>query len=487
MNTRRLVHPATLPAVAVALVFATVASFAQSNAKPTVPADPWERLPGIVAAIQAPVFPARDFPVTQFGAKADGSTDATAAIRAAIEACAKAGGGRVVVPAGDYLTGALHLKSGVNLHLAKGATLRFSTDPAAYLPVVKTRFEGVELMNYSPLIYAYGQRNIAITGEGTLDGQASDLNWWKWKGGQKVAEGTQRADRDLLMKQAEDGVPVEQRVYGAGHFLRPSFIEPYESSVILIEGVTIRNAPFWVIHPTLSSHVTIRGVTVISHGPNNDGADPESSTDVLIDNATFDTGDDCIAIKSGRNADGRRVNRPSERIVVRNSTMRAGHGGVTIGSEVSGSVRDVFVHDTTMSSPELERGIRLKTNAVRGGVIENVFVRDVKIGEVGSAIDIDMLYEEGARGAYKPVIRNVRIEGLTAEKADYALFLRGLPSSPMQDITVSDSTIRGVSKGTLVEGVESLVLRRVVIEPKDAKRPGSQAGAAVAPTPAPFR
>ena len=454
---------------------------AQSSTAPVATAadDPWSRLPGIVAAIRTPVFPARDCRITDFGAKGDGATDATAAIRAAIESCSKAGGGRVVVPPGTYLTGAIHLRSHINLHVMKDATLRFSTDPKAYLPVVKTRFEGVELMNYSPLVYAHGAENIALTGDGTLDGQASDENWWKWKGGSKPAPGTQRGDRDQLMKQAEDGVPVADRLYGEGHFLRPSFVETYESRVILIEGVTIRNAPFWVIHPTLSSHVTVRGVTVISHGPNNDGTDPESSTDVLIENATYDTGDDCIAIKSGRNADGRRVNRPSERIVIRKSTMRAGHGGVTIGSEVSGDVRDVFVEDTQMSSPDLERGIRLKTNAVRGGVIENVFVRDVKIGETGSAIDIDMLYEEGAAGSFKPVIRNVRIERLTAEKAGYAFFVRGLPNSKVQDLRVSDSVIAGVSKGSLIENTESLSLRNVAIYPKDAKRPGSQAGAPV--------
>ncbi|HRB13583.1 MAG TPA: glycoside hydrolase family 28 protein, partial [Vicinamibacteria bacterium] len=383
-------------------------------------ADPWSRLPGILAGIKAPVFPNRDFPITSFGAKPDGATDATEAFRKAIAECVRAGGGRVVVPAGEFLTGPIHLKSGVNLHVQKGATVRFSTDPNRYLPVVKTRFEGVEVMNYSPLIYALGQENIAVTGEGTLDGQASDENWWKWKGRSTPAPGTQRADRDKLFQQAEDGVPVEQRIYGAGHFLRPSFIEPYESRNILIEGVTIRNAPFWIIHPTLSSNVTIRGVTVISHGPNNDGADPESSTDVLIENAVFDTGDDCIAIKSGRNADGRRVNKPSERIVIRNSTMRAGHGGVTVGSEVSGSVRDVFAEKLIMSSPDLERGIRLKTNAVRGGVIENVFARDIEIGEVGSAIDIDLLYEEGARGAFLPTVRNVRVERMTVKKAAYA-------------------------------------------------------------------
>ena len=437
-------------------------------------ADPWSRLPAILAGIKAPTFPALDCPITKFGAKPDGVTEATEAFRKAIAECAGKGGGRVVVPPGEFLTGAIHLKSGVNLHVQKGATVRFSTDPSRYLPVVKTRFEGIEYMGYSPLIYAFGQENIAITGEGTLDGQASDANWWFWKGRSAPMPGTQRADRDKLFQQAEDGVPVDQRIYGAGHFLRPTFIEPYESRNILIEGVTIKNAPFWIIHPTLSSNVTIRGVTVISHGPNNDGANPESSTDVLIENSTFDTGDDCIAIKSGRNADGRRVNKPSERIVVRNSTMRAGHGGVTIGSEVSGSVRDVFAEKLVMSSPDLERGIRFKTNARRGGAIENVFVRDIEIGEVGSAIDIDLLYEEGAKGEFMPTVRNVRIERMTVKKATYAFFVRGLPDAPVRGLSVLDSSFSGVARGTLIQGLEDLVLRNVSIEPADVKRPGSQ-------------
>ena len=445
------------------------------GAQPVQESDPWDRLPAILAAIKAPVFPARDFAITSFGAKKGGETLATTAIRDAIEACARAGGGRVVVPHGDFLSGAIHLKSGVNLHIEKGATLRFSTNPEHYLPVVKTRFEGVEMMNYSPLIYALGQDNIAITGEGTLDGQGDETHWWPWKGGTNNPQ-SQKPDRDRLFKQGEDGVPVAQRVYGAGHFLRPTFIEPYESRNILIEGVTIKNAPFWIIHPTLSSNVTIRGVTVISHGPNNDGADPESSSDVLIENTTFDTGDDCIAIKSGRNADGRRVGRPSERIVIRGSTMRAGHGGVTIGSEVSGSVRDVFAEKNVMSSPDLERGLRLKTNAMRGGVIENVFARDIEIGEVGSAIDIDMLYEEGERGTFTPTIRNIRVERMSVKKAGYALFVRGLPKSPVRGLTILESTFRGVSKGSLIQGLEDLAMRNVTIEPARLERPGSQKG-----------
>ena len=430
---------------------------------PATAGDPWERLPGIVQGIRAPTFPDRDFPVTAFGAVADGRTDASAAFRAAIEACHRGGGGRVVVPPGVFLTGPIHLKSRVNLHVSEGATVRFSRDPAAYLPVVLTRWEGVELMGYSPLVYAYGQQDIAVTGKGTLDGQADAEHWWPWK--RNGHPQSQKPDRDRLFAQAEAGVPVAERVYGDGHYLRPQFVQPYRCTNVLIEGVTITNAPMWIIHPVLSRNVTVRGVRVVSSGPNNDGCDPESSTDVLVEDTLFDTGDDCIAIKSGRNADGRRLAAPSERIVVRGCRMRAGHGGVTIGSEVSGSVRDVFVERSAMSSPDLERGIRFKTNAMRGGTIENVFVRDVEIGETGSAIDIDMLYEEGASGAFTPVVRNVVIDRLTVAKATYAFFMRGLETSPVRGVVVRDSAFRGVAKGSRLEHVEGLVLRNVVLEP----------------------
>jgi polygalacturonase len=443
-----------------ALAIVTAAGHAEG---PAGAQDPWQRLPAILAGIRAPVFPGRDFPVTHFGAVGDGTTDSTPAFRAAVGACAGAGGGRVVVPPGVFLTGPIHLQSNVNLHVSEGATIRFSRDPAAYLPVVRTRWEGVELMGYSPLVYAYGQTNVAVTGKGTLDGQADAEHWWPWK--KNGHPQSQKPDRDRLFAQAEAGVPVTERVYGAGHYLRPQFIQPYRCTNVLIEGVTIRNAPMWLIHPVLSRNVIVRGVTVVSSGPNNDGCDPESSTDVLIEDTLFDTGDDCIAIKSGRNADGRRLAAPAERIVVRGCRMRAGHGGVTIGSEVSGSVRDVFVERTVMSSPDLERGIRFKTNAMRGGTIENVFVRDVEIGETGSAIDIDMLYEEGADGPFTPVVRNVVVDRMTVRKATYAFFVRGLEVSPVRGVTVRDSAFRGVAKGSRLEHVEDLVLRNVVLEP----------------------
>jgi polygalacturonase len=424
------------------------------------PHDPWLRLPAILARIRPPAFPARDFVLTDFGARAGGA-DATGAFRSAIAACSRAGGGRVVVPAGEFLTGPIRLESGVNLHLTAGAVIRFQTEPARYLPAVFTRWEGVELMNYSPLVYALDQHDIAITGEGTLDGQADATHWWPWKKTQKPA-------RDRLFKMAEDGVPVAQRVFGAGDDLRPNFIQPYRCRNVLIEGVTIRNSPMWVIHPVLSTNVTVRNVKVLSMGPNSDGCNPESSSDVLIEDSLFDTGDDCIALKSGRNADGRRLKTPVERVLVRNCRMRAGHGGVTIGSEISGGARDVYAERCQMSSPALDRGLRIKTNAMRGGVIENVFVRDVDIGQVGSAVDIDMLYEEGASGSFTPVVRNVQVQRMTVGQAQHALFVRTLPGSPVTGLAVRDSVFRGLSRGNRLEGVLGLVLDGVTFEPVPA-------------------
>jgi len=434
--------------------------------------DPWARLPGILARIHPPEFPARDFSITDFGAVRDGSTDATGALKVAIEACHKAGGGRVIVPPGEYLTGPIHLLSNVDLHISAGATLRFSTDPSRYLPVVFTRWEGVELMNYSPLIYAFEQQNVAVTGSGTLDGQGDATHWWPWKA-QTGAE-SQKPDRERLFRQAEEGVPPSQRIYGAGHFFRPPFVQMYRCANVLIEGVTIRNSPFWVIHPVLSSNVIVRGVSVISLGPNNDGCDPESSKDVLIEDTLFDTGDDCIAIKAGRNADGRRLAAPSERIVIRSCRMRAGHGGVTVGSEVTGGVRDVFAERNTMSSPELNRGLRIKTNAARGGVVENVFMRDTEIGEVGSAIDIDMLYspaDEDPSHQFNPVIRNVRVERLTVNKAALALSVVGLESSPVGGLVIRDSVFKNVSRGSRLINAGSVLLENVTLDLAPAPRP----------------
>ena len=304
-------------------------------------------------------LPARDFDATRFGAVGDGQTDCTAAFAKAIAACHEAGGGRVVVPAGTYLSGTIHLKSKVNLHVDEGATIRFSTDPAKYLPVVFTRFEGTEVMNYSPLLYAFEQEDIAVTGRGTLDGQGSRDNWWGWTS-------KARADISALVKMGGEDVPVAKRVFGEGHYLRPYLFQPCRCSNVLLEGVTVKNSPMWTISPLYCRNVTVPQVTVEASGPNTDGCDPDSCVDVLIEKCVFNTGDDCIAIKSGRDRDGHRVGLPSENIVIRGCTMKNGHGGITCGSEAAGDIRNVFAEDCLLNSPNLNMPLRFKTSPAQG-------------------------------------------------------------------------------------------------------------------------
>lgn len=413
----------------------------------TPPAAGWADLPGVLARIQAPTFPNRDFDIRAYGAGPDDPAPmVAAAIQRAIDACAAAGGGRVVVPAGIWPTTALHLKSNVNLHVTAGATLRFSTDPTHY-PLVHTTWEGVEVMNYSPLIYAYGQENIALTGGGTLDGGASYENWWDWKNYEKGPPYRQVPDREKLFAQGQAEVPVAERRFGAGHLLRPSFVQPFRCTNVLIEGVTLLRAPFWVVHPVQSTNVTVRGVTVNSRGPNNDGCDPEACRDVLIEACTFNTGDDCIALKSGRNQDARRVGRATENVVIRNCHFSDGHGGLVIGSEISGGCRNVFLENCRMDSPHLGRALRFKNNAQRGATIENIFVRDVIVQRVGSAvIAVQNNYEEGADGDFTPVLRHVRVERLTCAETPRVLQLDSYDGAVLEDIVVVDATFLAVQR-----------------------------------------
>jgi unsaturated rhamnogalacturonyl hydrolase len=431
----------------------------------------WSALERILARIQPPTFPARDCVITDHGALAGAETDATDAIRKAIQSCARRGGGRVVVPPGEFLTGAIHLESNIELHVSEGATLRFQTNPEAYLPLVLTRWEGIECMNYSPLIYALDRENIAITGKGTLDGAAAEDNWWRWA--KRGLDGSSMASPDAkaLNRMAESGTPVAERVFGAGHYLRPSFIQPYRSENVLIEGVMIVRSPMWEVHPVLSTNVTVRNLTIVSHGPNNDGCNPDSSTDVLIDGCTFDVGDDCIAIKSGRNEDGRRVGRPSENIVVRNSIMKDGHAGVAIGSEISGGARNIFIENNRMDSPNLDRALRFKSNARRGGLVENVFMRKVEVGKVAEALlTIDFLYEEGPRGDHPPTVRNVVIDEVVTRESPRLFYIQGFPGATIDGIMVSDSQILDVTATEVVENAGRIELERVKVVPKDLPR-----------------
>ncbi len=423
-----------------------------------IPADPWARAADILRNIRAPLFAPRLFDIRDFGADADG--DCTAAIRAAITACHDAGGGRVLVPAGDWPCGAVHLKSHVELHLAEGATLKFSRDPAAYLPLVVTSWEGSDLLNYSSLVYAFEAENIAITGKGSLDGQADEAHWWDWD--KKLRALGKAAARLTLHRMNDEGVPVQQRRFGEGCFLRPNLITLLRCRNVLIEDVTLLRSPMWHMHPMECENVTIRGVTCESEGPNTDGCDPDSCDHVLIEDCSFNTGNDCIAIKSGRNDDGRRRALPSRNLVIRRCRMHDGHGGITLGSEIAGGVAHVFVEDCFMDSPNLRYALRFKNNARRGGQIEHVYARRLRIGQVYlSVLRIDFHYEEGPDGLHMPSARHVMLEDLRCEKCPRVAEIHGFANAVIGAVMLKDCHFLDVWKRSIIKDAPGLVLENV--------------------------
>lgn len=445
---------------------------------------PWENLKQIEKAINEPFFRKANYNVIAYGAVADGKTLCTESFKKAILACTKDGGGKVIVPKGIYLTGAIHLEDNVNLHLEEGAEIRFSTNPEDY-PLVHTSFEGMELMNYSPLIYAYKKKNIAITGKGVLNGQANEANWWTWKGsdseghlyGFKEGMPSQKDKLNLpaLMEMAEKDVPVEKRIFGKGHYLRPNFIEPFGCENVLIQGVKVIDAPFWILHPIKCTNVIVDGVNIQSHGPNNDGCDPEYSKNVLIKNCTFNTGDDCIAIKAGRDNEGRKVGIMCENIIVRNCNMIDGHGGVVIGSEMSAGVKNVFVEDCIMDSPNLDRAIRIKTNTKRGGFVDGVYVRNIKVGKVKEAVlRINMHYSVygNQTGNYIPKITNVYLENITVKDAGkYAIYADGLENSKIDNVVFKNVKIDKVKQPFNLEHITNLQVIDTYIDNKKVEQP----------------
>lgn len=421
--------------------------------------DPWKKMDLIVKSIPETHFANKTYNINDFGAVADGKTMNTLAFEKAIKECASKGGGKVLVPNGKYLTGPIHLESNVNLHLEDQAEILFSTNSKDY-PLLHTSWEGTELMNHSPLIFAKNKTNVAITGKGTLNGQANNTNWWPWCGSKRfgwekgMPSQHDKLNRDNLVEMAEKGVPVAERVFGEGHYLRPNFIEFFECNTVLVKDITVVNAPFWILHPLKSNNVIIDGVTVNSHGPNNDGCDPEYSQNVIIRNCTFNTGDDCIAIKSGRDADGRRVGIPSKNIVVQNCKMIDGHGGVVMGSEITAGVNNVYVENCVMDSPELDRAIRIKTNSKRGGTTEDIYVRNIEVGTVKECVlRVTMFYDiYGSQvGNYIPTIKNISLENVKVKNGGkFGILADGYQESPIENITFKNVTI------TKVDSVYSL-------------------------------
>ncbi len=437
----------------------TLVSSAQQSGKTwNTSAEAMKEMESVRKQIRAPKFPAKEFDITRYGATGDGSTLNTEAFRKAIDACSKSGGGRVIVPPGNFLTGAIHLKSNVELHLADSARIVFSSDPKDY-PIVFTRWEGMELMNYSALIYAYGQQNIAVTGNGTLDGGASYKTWWSWNAGKPAK---QVKAREALHEMNHKKVPARSRRFDSS-YLRPNFIQPYNCKNILISGVRMINSPMWNVNPVLCENVTVDHVTIVSHGPNTDGVDPEACKNVLIRNCYFDTGDDCIAIKSGRDEDGRDIGRPAENHIIEGCQMKDGHGGVVIGSEISGGARNIFAIHCEMDSPNLERILRIKTSSSRGGIIENIFMKDIKVGTYrDAAVTCNMFYEQP--GSFMPVIRNILVENLDVQKGgDFGVYVHAYKESPVENLRMINCDIRGVKTPVQIDFVKNLQFENVKI------------------------
>ena len=422
-------------------------------------ADGWNEAEyrAIERSIEQPKIAKCTVVITKFGAKTTASAvQNQQAIHRAIAYLAKQGGGKVVVPAGNWQTGALRLASGIELVVSKDALLQFVFDRSLY-PLVKTSWEGMMCWNYSPCIYSYGADDVVVSGEGTIDGGGSNETWWPMCGKQVFGyvkgvtkEAQVLGSRRRLQQLAEDDVPWDERRFGLGQGLRPQLINFVKGNRVRVSGVTLLHSPFWVIHPLLCKNVTVDGVKIWNEGPNGDGCDPEACENVLIQNTHFHTGDDCIAIKSGRNNDGRMWNKPSRNIIIRNCVMEDGHGGIVIGSEISGGCKNVYAEDCTMDSPHLDRVLRIKTNNCRGGRIGNINMRRVKVGQCKEAvvkINLDYEPEEPCYRGFEPEVRDVNVEDVTCRKSAYGVLIVGRDSvENVSDIRLKACVFNGIGR-----------------------------------------
>lgn len=434
----------------------------------------------ILSRIERPVIPSKEYSVLEFGAIPDSKEVQTGFVQKAIDAASEKGGGRVIVPAGRYRIGALHLKSGVELHLESDNTVLsfINENPELHYPVVFCHWEATPCYNFSPLIYACDVHDIAVTGRGILDGGADKEHWWNWHHQVEAAWSSnktdlQLADRKELRQMNADGIPVAERIFGPGHFLRPNFVQFVRCTRVLVQGVTLKNSPMWQLNPVMCKSLTIDGVTLSSHGANNDGCDPESCSGVQIVNCRFDTGDDCISLKSGRDRDGREAGMPCEYVLIENNDFADGHGGVALGSEMSGGIRCVLAWKNRFSSPNLTYALRLKTNAKRGGRVEDIILADSTMDHVhGAAIHGTMLYEDGRNGNDLPVFRNITIENITAHGGDYGIFLEAFEEVPITGLILKNIAIDGVTRAMRSMNWKDPIVEHVVINGQTFPRPG---------------
>jgi polygalacturonase len=436
------------------LIFLLISSisFAQNNEFPTAKVD------SIVNRIQLPVIPAYQINVLKVGAKGDSVFNNKAAFDKAMAFCKKNNGGTIIVPKGIYkINGPIHFVSNVNLKLEKGAKIKFSDKPEDYLPMVLTSWEGTMLYNYSPLIYAYECSNIAITGEGTIDGEGGKT----WKSF-KAKEGK---GKDLSREMNHNSTVLKDRKFGDGYFLRPQMIQFFNCKNILVENIRIENSPFWCLHLLKSQSITVRGVSYKSLNYNNDGIDPEYAKDVLIENVNFDNGDDNVAIKAGRDHEGRANSAtPSENIVIRNCNFKGLHG-VVIGSEMSAGVQNVFV-ENCKTVGYLKRGIYLKTNADRGGFIKNVFVRNIQLDEVEDCLYITANYH-GEGNGFQSDISNISFSNISCNKATASgIVIQGFPDKKVRNISLNNIDIKWAKNAISSTNAENVLLNEVFIGEK---------------------
>jgi len=413
-----------------------------------------EKRDEILKNIVPPKISANILPITDFGGKGDSITDNKPAFDKALKACKDKKGGKIVVPSGVYLlNGPIHLVDNTCIELEKGAKLVFSTNPMHYLPLVPTSWEGTFVYNYSPLIYAYQVKNVAIIGEGTIDGNGKE-GFSKWYDLQKPAQ-------QLSRKMNHEDIPVKQRLFGEGHYLRPQLIQFFECKNILIEGVTLSNSPFWTVHFLRSENITARKVKFNAFNKNNDGFDPEYSKNILIEDIDFNNADDNVAIKAGRDHEGRKTAVSSENIIIRNCRFKGLHG-VVIGSEMSAGVQNVFVENCGYGG-YCKRGIYLKSNADRGGFIRNIYVNNVEFGDVEDGVFITSSYHNEGKG-FETDIRDVFIENLKFKSASHAgLVIQGYPNKKVSNIYFSNVKIDSCTNGISFTNAEQIVFNNVII------------------------
>lgn len=414
-------------------------------------------------------FPERNFPITKYGAKQGDLKANIAAISKAMDACNKAGGGHVVVPAGEWLCGPVHFKSNCDLHLEDGAVLVFEDDPQLYLPAVMTAWEGMECMNYSPLVYAFECENVAITGKGKL---APKMDFWRtWFPRPEIHMHASR----MLYAMASTDVPVEDRdMVKASAQMRPQLINFNRCTNVQLGDFEIYQSPFWTIHLFLCKDAWVHGINNYAHGHNSDGIDIEMTQHVLIEGCTFDQGDDGVTIKAGRNRDAWRLDTPTTDIVVRNCHMKCAGGIVVLGSELSGGIKRVYAHDC--KADFIHHVLYIKTNERRGGIIEDITVENMDCKDASSVFGIhtDVVYQWSAVPTFEvnlTKIRNITLRNVNLNDADVIYDLCGDEREPIRNVTIENVKVQEINKyKNRVENVYDLNVNNVDCERVELKK-----------------